>query len=255
MTRSKIPILNGQFESVTLKDTVEWARDFIARDQRGYICTVNVAILMMMRSDRRLQSFVNGAALVVADGQPLIWASRVQPNALPERVTGVDLVDVLCGLAAKEGHPVYFLGAKRSVIDTATNRLKARYPALQIAGVDDGYFGPEDAPQRADAIAKSGAKILIVGMGVPRQEIFLEEQWDRLGVNLAIPVGGSFEVFAGTAKRAPVVVQRVGMEWAFRLAQEPRRLWKRYLVTNSQFLFHLAMSKDVRDRFRRRRRR
>jgi N-acetylglucosaminyldiphosphoundecaprenol N-acetyl-beta-D-mannosaminyltransferase len=197
---------------------------------------------MMMRSDPNLQRFVDGASLVVADGQPLVWASNLQAESLPERVTGVDLVEQLCALAAREGVGVYFLGAKREVIETAANRLKERNPGLQIAGIADGYFGADEAAERARAVRESGAKLLFVGMGVPRQEEFLESQWDELGVSLAVPVGGSFEVMAGTARRAPVFLQRIGMEWAFRLAQEPRRLWKRYLVTNTQFIFHLLRS-------------
>ena len=237
-----VPILNCEFGSVTLGETVDWARSWIASGQSGYICTVNVAILMMMRSDPNLQRFVDGASLVVADGQPLVWASNLQDESLPERVTGVDLVEALCALADREGFGVYFLGAKREVIETAANRLKERNPGLQIAGIADGYFGADEAPERARAVRESGAKLLFVGMGVPRQEEFLESQWDELGISLAVPVGGSFEVMAGTARRAPVFLQRIGMEWAFRLAQEPRRLWKRYLVTNTQFIFHLLRS-------------
>jgi N-acetylglucosaminyldiphosphoundecaprenol N-acetyl-beta-D-mannosaminyltransferase len=237
-----VQILNCEFASVTVADTVDWARNWIRSGRRGYICTVNVAILMMMRSDPKLQSFVDRASLVVVDGQPLVWASHLQHDHLPERVTGVDLVDELCKLAAEEGFGVYFLGARRDVIETAAERLVERSPGLDVCGIADGYFDASEAPQRARAIRESGAKILIVGMGVPRQEEFIESNWDELGIELTVPVGGSFEVIAGTARRAPDFLQRIGMEWSFRLAQEPRRLWKRYLVTNTQFIFHLLKS-------------
>jgi N-acetylglucosaminyldiphosphoundecaprenol N-acetyl-beta-D-mannosaminyltransferase len=199
-------------------------------------------MLMMMRSDRKLQGFVDRASLVVADGQPLVWASRLRDNPLPERVTGVDLVEELCGLAAKEGFGVYFLGSKPAIIETVAERLAERHRGLEICGISDGYFDSTEAPRRAQAIRKSGAKILIVGMGVPLQEEFIQNHWDQLGVELAIPVGGSFDVIAGAARRAPVWLQRIGMEWFFRLVQEPRRLWKRYLVTNTQFIYHLLRS-------------
>jgi N-acetylglucosaminyldiphosphoundecaprenol N-acetyl-beta-D-mannosaminyltransferase len=237
-----VPILNCEFAAVTLADAVDWAHDWIQSGQRGYICTVNVAILMMMRSDPRLQRFVDRAALVVVDGQPLVWASHLQRDPLPERVTGVGLVDELSALAAREGFGVYFLGARRAVIEAAAKRLLDRYPGLEVCGIADGYFEATEAPLRAQAIRESGAKILIVGMGVPRQEEFLAGQWDELGIQLAVPVGGSFEVIAGKARRAPIFLQRIGMEWSFRLAQEPRRLWKRYLITNTQFIFHLLRS-------------
>jgi len=237
-----VPILNCEFAPVTVADTVDWARNWIRSGRRGYICTVNVAILMMMRSDPKLQRFVDGASLVVVDGQPIVWVSHLQPDPLPERVTGVDLVHELCGMAAKEGLEVYFLGARREVIEAASKRLADRFPGLEVSGIAGGYFDAAEASERARAIRESGAKILFVGMGVPRQEDFIESQWDDLAAQLVIPVGGSFEVIAGTARRAPPFLQRIGMEWSFRLAQEPRRLWKRYLVTNTQFIFHLLKS-------------
>jgi N-acetylglucosaminyldiphosphoundecaprenol N-acetyl-beta-D-mannosaminyltransferase len=231
-----VRILNGSFDPVTLKGTTEWAHRFVRSGQRGYICTVNVAILMMMRSDPWLRRFIERASLVVADGEPLVWVSRLQGTPLPERVTGIDLVDELCALAVRQDFGVYFLGAEREVIEAVAARLAERHPGLTISGFADGYFDAEEAERRAAAIRESGAKILIVGMGVPRQERFIEDHWDELGVGLAIPVGGSFDVIAGAARRAPRWLQRIGMEWSFRLAQEPRRLWKRYLVTNTQFL-------------------
>lgn len=235
----KVPILNCDFASVTKTDAVSWAADWIRSGRRGYICTVNVAILMMMRSNPQLQRFVDGASLVVVDGQPIVWASRLQRDHLPERVAGVDLIDEICALAAKEGLGVYFLGARRDVIQTAAKRLTDRFPGLKVVGTADGYFDATEAGARARAVGESGAKILFVGMGVPRQEEFIENHWEELGAQLVIPVGGSFDVIAGITRRAPVFLQRIGMEWSFRLAQEPRRLWKRYLVTNTQFIFHL----------------
>ena len=135
-----VQILNCEFAAVTLAETADWARDWINGGRRGYICTVNVAILMMMRSDPKLQSFVDRASLVVVDGQPLVWASHLQSAHLPERVTGVDLVDALCALAAKEGFGVYFLGARRDVIETAAKRLVERFPGLDVRGIADGYL-------------------------------------------------------------------------------------------------------------------
>lgn len=237
---NRMPILNGYFDHVTTEETVDWATRWIELGRRGYICTVNVAILMMMASDRRLQRFVNRAALVVADGKPIVWASRWLSRPLPERVTGVDLIEALAERSQQQNFKVYLLGASREVIETTATRLREKFPQLNICGVADGYFSPAEAPLRAKAIRESGANILLVGMGVPRQEIFLEEYWSDLGVNLAIGVGGSFEVIAGKKKRAPQLIQELGLEWFYRLLQEPQRLWKRYLVTNSQFIYRLC---------------
>lgn len=237
-----VKVLNCELDATTLMDAAHWARDWIRSGQRGYICTVNVAILMMMRSDPKLQRFVDRASLVVADGQPLVWASHLQREPLPERVTGIDLIEKLCTVATEEDYGVYFLGARPAVIKAVAKRLAKRHPGLRICGARDGYFDAAEAPRRAREVRESGAKILVVGMGVPLQEEFIENYWDELGVELAIPVGGSFDVIAGVTHRAPVWLQRIGMEWFFRLLQEPRRLWKRYLVTNVQFIFHLLRS-------------
>lgn len=231
-------ILNGSFSPLTLRQTVEEIFQFIDSKRRGWLCTVNVAILMMMRADSRLRSFVQRAAFTVADGQPLVWAANWLGQPLPERVTGIDLIDLLCERAAREGKRVYLLGATVDIVGKAAQALGERWPGLEIDWAD-GYFGKQEAAARAERIRAARADILLVGMGVPRQEAFLEEQWDRLGVGMAIGVGGSFDVLAGRRRRAPALLQRVGLEWFFRLLQEPRRLLARYFVTNTQFIWLL----------------
>ena len=233
---TRVRILNGHFDPLTLAEVVDRAGSWIEEGRQGYLCTVNVAILMMMRQDPRLQRIVDRAALVVADGRPIVWTSRLGNDRLPERVAGVDLIGALAGRAARKGFGIYLLGARQPVVEAAARRLVAEHPGLSIRGVADGYFGAAEAVERARAIRRSGAQILLVGMGVPRQELFLEEQWTELGVNLAIGVGGSFEVLAGIRRRAPHWCQQAGLEWFWRLLQEPRRLGPRYLHTNSQFI-------------------
>ena len=232
----RVTILNGQFDPLTLPQTVDTIFRQLAEGRRGWLCTVNVSILMMMRANARLQAFVDRAALVVADGQPLIWCAPWFGQYLPERVTGVDLVDVLCERAALEGKGVYLLGATADIINKVMQRQKVRYPNLRIHCAD-GYFTNEESAARADQIRATGADILFVGMGVPRQEHFIETQWERTGVGMAIGIGGSFDVLSGLRARAPAWVQKIGMEWCFRLVQEPRRLFMRYLLTNSQFVW------------------
>lgn len=232
-------ILNSFFDVVTTTESVNWAINLIHSGDRGYVCTVNVAILMMMRSNPRLQNFVDRAALIVADGQPIVWASRLLSQPLPERVSGVDLIDEIAKKSTEEDLKIYLLGAKSKVIETAVSKLRKKYPGVNICGYSNGYFSKEEVPQRVAAIRESGAHILFIGMGVPLQEFFLDDNWPQLGVNLAVGVGGSFEIFAGTKKRAPVWMQNTGLEWFYRLLQEPRRLWKRYCITNGQFIYEL----------------
>jgi N-acetylglucosaminyldiphosphoundecaprenol N-acetyl-beta-D-mannosaminyltransferase len=236
----RIQILNGPFDPIDLDETIELLIEFVKSGNRGWVCTVNVAILMMMRDDPFLQKFVDRACFVVADGQPLVWAAQLFGERLPSRVTGIDLVTELSKRAAEEKMGIYFLGAKKDVVDNVAGRLSSRIPDLEICGVEDGYFTQAEATERAKEVARSGAKILFVGMGAPRQEHFIEAHWDNLGVQIAIGVGGSFDVVAGLRTRAPEIVQRLGLEWLFRLAQEPTRLAKRYILTNSQFIYHLT---------------
>jgi N-acetylglucosaminyldiphosphoundecaprenol N-acetyl-beta-D-mannosaminyltransferase len=232
----RVRFLNAAYDPLTLKQTVDGVFRHVDVGPRGWLCTVNVAILMMMRSDRRLQNFVDKAAIAVADGQPIVWCAPWFGQALPERVTGVDLVDAICERAARAGKGIYLLGATAEIVGKLAQRLQERHPTLRL-DFADGYFSNDDAEARADRVRAAGSDILFVGMGVPRQEIFIEEQWDRLGVGVAIGVGGSFDVLAGLRSRAPAWVQRLGMEWFYRLIQEPRRLFMRYLITNSQFLW------------------
>ncbi|MEC4814567.1 MAG: WecB/TagA/CpsF family glycosyltransferase [Scytonema sp. PMC 1069.18] len=244
---NRVQILNSSFDSITTEETVNWAVRFIQQGKQGYICTVNVAILMMMRKNVRLAKFIEKASLIVADGQPIIWASQWLSTPLPERVTGIDLIDALAAKSEQMGLRVYLLGATPDAIAAAATNLQSKYPQLQISGFDSGYFNQSQVVERVKTIRQSRTNILFVGMGVPRQEYFLEENWSELGVNLAIGVGGSFDVIAGIKKRAPLWMQEVGLEWLYRLLQEPQRLWKRYLITNLQFVYELLRLLIVRN--------
>ena len=233
---NKKTILNCDFHAVTETDVMEWYLAGLSASRARYITTVNVAILMMMRKNKRLQNFVDDSDLTVADGLPIIWLSKLLRRNLPERVTGIDLCDQLSALAAQSGQSVYLLGASQKVLNKTRQQLLADHPNLTIAGTSHGYFRKNETAMQVDKINKSGADILFVAMGVPRQEYFLQENLDKLNIKLAIAVGGSFEVIAGFKKRAPLWMQEMGLEWLYRLLQEPRRLAKRYIVTNAQFL-------------------
>lgn len=229
-------VLNGSFHALTFAETVDAIFCHVGSAQTGWLCTVNVSTLMRMRRDPALQSMVDRAALVVADGQPIVWYSRLLRRRLPERVTGIDLVSAICARAQETGARVYLLGSTHVLLERAIASLKATYPGLRIEG-SDGYFTPADAPARADAIRAAQADILIVGMGSPRQEEFIERYCERTGVKIAMGAGGSFDVLAGARFRAPLRVQKAGLEWVVRLAQEPRRLLPRYVRTNSEFCY------------------
>lgn len=237
--QKRVSILNGKFDALTNSQTVDAVFRALSSRQRGWLCTVNATTLMMMRDDTKLQCFVDKALLVVADGQPIVWCAPLFGQRLPERVTGIDLIDLLCARAEQEEKGVYLLGASDHLVKGALTALRIRYPRLNIDGAD-GYFSPEGAACRADKIRESGADLLFVGMGSPRQESFIQEQWEQLGVGIAIGVGGSFDVLGGARLRAPRWIRRVGLEWLFRLVQEPRRLFVRYFINNLRFCLLIA---------------
>jgi len=166
-----------------------------------------------------------------------VWASRLLRRPLPERIAGIDVFEQLLGLAHRDGRSVYLLGARPDVLAALERRIGERWPGLRIAGRQHGYYAEADAPKVADDIRQSGADMLFIGMGSPRKEVFLGTYGASLGVPVLHGVGGSFDVLAGLTKRAPLAWQRAGFEWAYRLLQEPRRMWRRYLVTNTAFIF------------------
>jgi N-acetylglucosaminyldiphosphoundecaprenol N-acetyl-beta-D-mannosaminyltransferase len=165
--------------------------------------------------------------MVLSDGVGLLWGLRFLGMPIQERVTGIDFAEQLCRMAAVEGWPVYFLGSRGDTALNCAETLAAKYPGLPVAGARDGYFDMSD-PAVAEAVARSGAKILFVAMGIPRQEKWTALHADRLGDVLAVGVGGAFDVLSGHLRRAPVKLQKFGLEWLFRLCQEPFR-WKKDL--------------------------
>jgi N-acetylglucosaminyldiphosphoundecaprenol N-acetyl-beta-D-mannosaminyltransferase len=192
-----------------------------------------------MREQPWLQSYVDGALMVVADGQPIVWCASLFGGKLPERVAGIDLLEALCARAEAEGVGVYFLGGTPSVIHGAASEMRRRHPKLHI-DASDGYFAANSARSRIQQIQSSRAGLLFVGMGTPLQEKFIEAYFDQSGTGIAIGVGGSFDVIAGLRFRAPRWTARFGLEWLVRLVQEPRRLLWRYVRSNSVFCLLLV---------------
>jgi len=227
-------------DAVTLPQVVEIAADAIETRQRLLVGVVNAAKVVKLKADRVLRESLLECDLLLADGQSVVWGSRLLGRPLPQRVTGIDLFESLLGLADRHGYSVYLLGARPEVLVRVRDEIGRRWPGARIAGGRDGYFGEDEAAGIAADIAASGADMLFLGMTTPHKEIFLGTYGDGLGVPVMHGVGGSFDVLAGVTKRAPERWQRWGMEWAYRVLQEPRRLWRRYLVTNVAFVFLLA---------------
>jgi N-acetylglucosaminyldiphosphoundecaprenol N-acetyl-beta-D-mannosaminyltransferase len=232
---SRVRTLNVSFDAVTQPEAADYLIGLIGSGTRGWVSTINVTSLVLMRSNSWFQQFVDASLLTVADGQPLIWLSRRFGTPLPERVTGIELIDDLCQRAACLQHRVFLLGATTEIVERTAHRLAQAHPGLLLSW-SNGYFSDLEAADRAHEVAQSGAKILFVGMGAPQQERFMENHWEQLGVAVAIGVGGSFDVLSGEVSRAPQLLQTLGLEWTHRIRKEPRRLFPRYLKTGWIYL-------------------
>lgn len=209
---------------------------FVRERTPHYYVAINAAKVVECQHDEALRDAIEEAHLSTADGQSIVWAARLLGRPLPERVTGVDLMHDLLAHAAQRGYSVYLLGATPEIVSACVARATALYPSLRIAGARDGYFRRDEEDAIVAAIRAIAPDLLLLGFGTPAKEYFMHRHYRALGVPFVMGVGGSFDVFAGRIARAPRWMQRAGLEWAFRLAQEPRRLWRRYLVGNTRFI-------------------
>ncbi len=245
-TRDLALVLGCPIDRLTLAQTVERSQAIIEQGTFAQQVSINAAKLITLKQDADLRDVVNRCELVNADGQSVVWASRLLGDPLPERVAGIDLMHALIAMAEREGYGIYILGARREVLETAVRQLHEMHPDLRIVGYRDGYFSEEESPVVAAAISHSGAQILFVAMSSPRKEHWLGEHGPTLGVPFVMGVGGSIDIVAGITRRAPQAWQRLGVEWLYRLLQEPRRMLRRYLITNVKFSFLVAREMGAR---------
>lgn len=232
----RLTLAGAPLDPLGLADCVEFVERAIAERRGALHNSLNAAKLVRIQEDAELREALWASDLVTADGQPVVWAARALGHRLPERVAGIDLMEALLVRAAERGHRVYLLGARPDVVAEAAAELLRRHPTLQLAGVHDGYFPSGDDEAVAAEVAGADADLLFVALETPRKERFLAAQRDNLGVGFAMGVGGALDVLAARRRRAPRWAQRAGLEWLFRLLQEPRRLMKRYAVGNTRFL-------------------
>jgi N-acetylglucosaminyldiphosphoundecaprenol N-acetyl-beta-D-mannosaminyltransferase len=238
--RRRASVLGCEIDRLDMAEMVARIDDVIVRRDFAQHAAINAAKIVAMRDEPELRKIVAGCELVSADGQSVVWASRILSDPLPTRVAGIDLMQELLALAERRGYRVFILGAKSDVLARALARVRARHPRLIVAGTRDGYFSDEDAAAVAAEVAAHRPDIVFVAMPSPRKEYWLGTYGRRLGAPFIMGVGGSVDVIAGQVRRAPVVMQRLGLEWLFRLLQEPRRLFGRYLSTNTRFIAYVV---------------
>jgi N-acetylglucosaminyldiphosphoundecaprenol N-acetyl-beta-D-mannosaminyltransferase len=234
-------LLGCPFDRVTMSAAVERCLAWCEGPRAPHtVITANAAILCMMRRDPELREACRRGDLIVPDGMSVVWTSRLAGLPFPERITGVDLMVRLLEAATARPLRAYFLGARPEVVSELARRCGRDYPGLEVAGFRDGYFAPSEHEAVVEGIRRSSPHLLFVGMPSPFKETWCERHRQALGVPVIMGVGGTFDVLAGYVRRAPRLVQSMGMEWSWRLAMEPGKLWKRYLVTNTQYLWLAA---------------
>lgn len=221
--RNRIAVLNVMIDVVTMKEAVEAVKQFILQKKAHLVVTPNPEIIMMANKDEQLARIINNADLVVPDGAGVVWAARYQGDAMPERVAGYDLVQNLLIEAMSEKYKIYLFGGAPGIAEKAKKIAEERYPGVQIVGTRNGFFTKQNESEIVNDIKACQPDILLVALGVPRQEKWLEEYKEELKVPVSIGVGGTFDVMAGVVKRAPLWMQRSNLEWLFRLLSEPKR--------------------------------
>ncbi|RQR37527.1 glycosyltransferase [Burkholderia sp. Bp9143] len=239
---NRIELFGCPMDVATMSETVELIRNRVTRRQFTQHVVVNVAKLVNMQADEELAGSVRACDIINIDGMGVVWGARTLGYAVAERVAGIDLFDRLLRMAQDEALPVFMLGGTDAVVTAAASAVERKYPHLKIAGIHHGYFW-DDEEAVVSMIRASGARLLFVAITSPRKENFINRWKAELGVDFVMGVGGTFDVVAGKVRRAPGWMQKTGLEWLFRVLQEPRRMWRRYWTTNSRFAWMLLRAR------------
>lgn len=233
-------LLGSPIDVVSMEQAVAVAGDAIRRRETCQHVSLNAAKLVKIQHDDVLRDAVASCELITADGQSVVWAGKLLGCPLPERVAGIDLMHELLAAAEREEHRVFLLGARPQVLERAEAAIRRLHPSLLIVGRHHGYFSAEEEQGVVSLIAATEPHLLFVALETPAKELFLARHRARLGVPFVMGVGGSFDVLAGVRRRAPRMFRRLGFEWLYRLMQDPRRLARRYIVGNTQFILLVA---------------
>ena len=248
------PVLDVPLALIDYERTLDWIDAAVESRHRGYICVAAVHTVMACQEDEDLRRAVLAADFTVPDGQPLVWALRALGHKLSDRVYGPTLMDKACARAAETGQRFYLYGGRnQGALAQLARTLRLRHPGLKIVGGHCPPFRPLTDAEEAEIVEdihRSRADVVWVGIGVPKQEKWMTSMRARLDAPVLVGVGAAFDFHAGLVPQAPAAMQRLGLEWLFRLVQEPRRLWKRYLRYNPLFVTGFVRQLLTRDRAR-----
>ncbi|GAA0109162.1 WecB/TagA/CpsF family glycosyltransferase [Clostridium tertium] len=219
-----------------MDETLERIEEFIENREIVQHVVINASKINIMQENDDLTNIINECPLINADGQSIVWGAKFLGYELPERVAGIDIFTELVRVSAEKGYRPYFFGATEEVVRKVVETFKDKYPSLKIAGYRNGYFNDEESIKIAEDIKKSEADILFVAFSSPKKEFWIRKYINIMKVPFAMGVGGSFDVIAGKTTRSPKWMQKLGLEWFYRFIQEPRRMFKRYIIGNLKFV-------------------
>lgn len=231
---SKMKFMNTEIDNFTMEETLDAVDNIIKQNKCAYVVTPNVDHIVQLEKDKELQAVYKNASLVLTDGKPLIWISKLYRTPIKEKISGSDLFPLVCKMARDKKYKMFFLGAAEGVADKAAENLKKRFPGLNVVGTYSPKYGFEKDKKMLqeiiEMIKEKKPDILIVGLGCPKQEKFMYNYCKELQVPISFGLGASFDFEAGNIKRAPKWMSSHGLEWLYRIFQDPKRLAKRYLV-------------------------
>lgn len=235
--------LNTYVNALTMEQTIDFAEEMIRRRIPTQHVVINALKVNLMQEDPELRRIVNSCPLINADGMSTVWGARLLGIPVQERVAGVDLFLELTERSAQCGYKIYLFGAREEVVKKTKEVLEERYPGVQIVGYRNGYFTEADEPGIVDEMAKSGADIMFVGFSSPKKEYWINRNLQKVNIPFVMGVGGCFDWLAGVTKRPPIWVEKCGLAWFFRLIQEPKRMWRRYLIGNPKYVMLVLKEK------------
>jgi len=244
MECSKIPLFNTYYDNLSMEETLLKVRNAIETQKQIQHVVINAGKVVSLQKDLELRESVNSSDIINLDGQAVVWAARFLNKPAKERVAGIDLMINLVDMAAKEGFKIYLLGAKEEVVSKLAHIYSEKYGSELVAGFRNGYFSKEQEKEVIQGIVNAKPDMLFVAISSPKKENLLFQYKDDLrAVSFIMGVGGSFDVLTNTTKRAPIWMRNSGLEWLYRFAQEPKRMWRRYLIGNTKFILLVLKEK------------
>lgn len=237
---TRIKFLNTEIDNITMEEAIKEIEKLILNKKPSYVVTPNVDHIVKLENDDDFKKVYQNADLILTDGMPLIWISKMKSTQIKEKVSGSDLFPKVCELAAKKGYKVFLLGAAEGVALKASENLKKNFDGLNIVGTYSPSYGFEKNKEEIEQIIRMVHKvkpdILAIGLGAPKQEKFIYTYKDKLNVPISLAIGASIDFEAGNINRSPLFMQKYGLEWLYRLCKEPKRMFKRYLVEDMKIL-------------------